>query len=205
MIHITDTYNIITEGKRLNINKDSNSISNKFTSRPKGVLIYDTYNNPFTPIKPKPRIDTSKVDLTEVFKRYREIYTKFNTSFLPFHFCCEMVGDRFVVFNTRPIDMKFPMTNLDVLELEETNNWDEITKLYFKENVFDISDAIHIAIIGDSSLDIYTKQIYEIIGRTCIMPFMRYFKLPEGIFQRTFPLNIGKKFNIKYIEKYIKR
>ena len=204
MININKTYDLITEGKRINSSKDAASISNKFTTKPQGVLIQDSYNNPFFPIQPRPRIDTSKFDLIEVYKRYREKHSKFESFFLPWHFCVEMVEDRYVVFNTRPIDMKFPIDS-NIAKKDYNENWDVITKLFFKENPFDISEAIHILIIGDSNLDIYTKRTYEIIGRTCIIPFIRYFKLPEGIFQRTFPLNLGRKFKIDNMTKFVRR
>jgi hypothetical protein len=74
-----------------------------------------------------------------------------------------------------------------------------------QDKIFDISEAIHICIIGDSNVDIYTKKIYELIGRTCIVPYVRYFKIPQGVFQRLFPLNIGRKFNIDYISKHTMR
>lgn len=204
MIGLNETYSIITEGDRLDISRDTASISNKIKIKPKGILISDSYNNPFFPIRPRPRIDTSKVNLIEVFKRYREKYSKFNSLLLPWHFCVEIVEDKYMVFNTRPIDLKFPITNIE-LKQQQHPEWDELTELFFKENIFDVSEAIHILIIGDSNLDIYTKHMYEIIGRTCIAPFIRYFRLPEGIFQRTFPLNIGRKFNMDLLTKFIKR
>ncbi len=193
-----DLVSVIYE--RIDPTKDVASIANKFTTKPKGIIITDSYNNPFFPIRPTPRIDTAKVNLIEVYRRYRENYAKFQGPFLPWHYCVEMIEDRYVVFNTRPIDMKFPITN------SYKKEWgDETTQLFMKNNIFDISEAIHILIIGDSNLDIYTLRTYEIIGRICILPFIRYFKLPEGIFQRTFPLNMGKRFKIDLITKFVHR
>jgi len=201
-----DTYRILNEAfpERLDITKDAASIANKFTTKPQGFLIQDTYNNPFLPVRPRPRVDTSKMDLIEVYKRVRENYGKFASIFLPWHYICEFVGNRYYIFNTRPIDVKFPLTNKQLSKLDDTE-WDDLTKLFFKEKIFDISEGIHICIIGDTSLDIYTKKTYEAIGRMCMAPFMRYFKLPRGLFQRTFPLNVGKKFNLDYLTKFVKR
>jgi len=209
MITLQETYNILLEKKqRIDSSRDRASISNKFTTKPLGIIISDSYNNPFFPIRPRPKIDTAKNDLLLIHRRFRELYGKFESLFLPWHFCVEMVEDRYVVFNTRPIDLRFPISSNEMIKRKKSDDdiqWDEVTKLFFKEKPFDISEAIHILIIGDSNLDIYTQKTYEIIGRTCIVPFIRYFRMPEGVFQRTFPLNVGRKFKINNISKFIRR
>ena len=206
LVNSEDTYKILHEAapERLDISKDVASIANKFTTKPQGFLIQDTYNNPFLPVRPRPRIDTSKMDIIEVYKRVRENYGKFSSIFLPWHYICEFVGNRYYIFNTRPIDIKYPLTRRNIDKLDSTG-WDDVTKLFLNERIFDPSEAIHICIIGDTNLDIYTKKTYETIGRMCIAPFIRYFKLPQGLFQRTFPLNIGKRFNLNYLTKFMKR
>jgi hypothetical protein len=157
-------------------------------------------------VRPRPRLDTSKMDLIELFKRVRENYGRFSMDFLPWHYVVEFIGNRYYVFNTRPVDLRYPLTNNEVEKFKERKkSWDGITKMFMQDKIFDISEAIHICVVGDSSADIYTKKIYEIIGRTCIVPFVRYFKIPQGVFQRLFPLNMGKKFNIDYIAKYTTR
>lgn len=208
LVKVDKTYELISEvsQERLDITRDAASISNKFTIKPQGFIIQDSYNNPFLPVRPRPRVDTSKMDLIELFKRVRENYGKFSMDFLPWHYVVEFIGDRYYVFNTRPIDLKYPLQNKEVERFKERKkSWDAITKMFMKDKIFDISEAIHICIIGDSNVDIYTKKIYEQIGRSCIVPFVRYFKLPQGIFQRLFPLNIGRKFNIDYISKHTMR
>jgi hypothetical protein len=208
MFNVEATHNLLQEltNERLDITKDAASISNKFTTRPQGFIIQDSYNNPFLPIRPRPRVDTSKMDLIHLFKRTRELYGKFSMSLLPWHYVVEFIGDRYYVFNTRPVDLRFPLTTNEVLKFEKRKeSWDEVTNLFMSDKIFDISEAIHICIIGDSNLDIYTKKIYELIGRSCIVPFVRYFKIPRGLFQRIFPLNIGSKFNIDYISKFTTR
>jgi hypothetical protein len=208
-VKLKNTYKILHEADsdiRLDITKDAASISNKFKIKPQGFILQDTYNNPFLPVRPRPRVDTSKMDLVEVFKRVRELYGRFSMSFLPWHYVCELVGDRYYVFNTRPIDLQFPMTTNDVLRFKERKKtWDNVTNIFMNDRVFDISEAIHICIIGDTNLDVYPKKIYEQIGRTCMVPFVRYFKLPEGLFQRTFPFNIGKRFNMNLLTKFVRR
>ncbi len=203
--NINESYQILNERERLQSSREMISVSNKIRNRPKGIIIQDSYNNPFLSIRPRPQLDTSKVDLIEIHKRYKELYSKFYSDFLPWHYCIELVEDRYTVFNTRPIDMKFPITNEEIKKRDDLLKWDDLTNIFFKENLFDISECIHVMIIGDSNIDIYTNRIYKIIGRVCISPFLRYFKLPEGIFQRTFPLNLGKKFKINILEKYVRR
>lgn len=208
LVKVDKTYELLSEAmqERLDSSRDAASISNKFTTKPQGFIIQDSYNNPFLPVRPRPRVDTSKMDIIELFKRVRENYGKFSMNFLPWHFVVEFITDRYYVFNTRPIDLKYPLTNKEVNRFKERKkDWDNITKMFMQDNIFDISEAIHVCVIGDSSIDIYTKKIYEVIGRSCIVPFVRYFKLPQGVFQRLFPLNIGRKFNIDYISKYTTR
>lgn len=207
-VNVEDTYKILNEvsEERLDITRDAASISNKFTMKPQGFLIQDSYNNPFLPVHPRPRLDTAKMDLIHLFKRVRENYGRFSMDFLPWHYIVEFIGNRYYVFNTRPIDLKYPLTTNEVLKFQKRKEtWDEITNLFMTDKIFDISEAIHICIIGDSNSDIYTKKIYELIGRSCIVPFVRYFKIPQGIFQRIFPLNMGKKFNVDYISKFTTR
>lgn len=208
LVNINKTYELLNEvsQERLDTSRDAASIANKFTTKPQGFLIQDSYNNPFLPVRPKPRVDTSKMDIIELFKRVREKYGRFSMDFLPWHYVVEFIGNRYYVFNTRPVDLRYPLTNVEVEKFEERKkSWDDITKMFMQDKIFDISEAIHICIIGDSDIDIYTKKIYEMIGRSCIVPFVRYFKIPQGIFQRLFPLNIGRKFNIDYISKYTTR
>ena len=188
-------------------NKDKSSIANYFTSRPKGIIIQDTYNNFAFPIRPLPKIDKKDFDTQIVFKRYRELYTAFGTSMLPWHYVIEMVGSKYYVLNTRPITMRYPMDNK---ELEARRNkievkWDSLTEKFFNDNLFDISEAIHIAIVGDSTLDVYPKQFYKCMGSFAMRPIYYYFKFPDTLYTRTFPLNVGSKFNADFLSKFVKR
>lgn len=195
---------IINELPKLDSTKDVASIDNKFTVKPKGIIITDSYNNPFLPIRPQPRIDTSKMNLFEVFRRYRELYSQFGVNLLPWHYVIEFIEYRYFIFNTRPIDMKFPLDNNTVKD-QRQDLWDNNVKSFITNNLFDISEMINILIIGDSNTDVYTKKFYELLGRICVAPFIRFFKLPEGIDQRTFFLNIGQKLNPNLITKFIRR
>jgi len=213
-INCEDTYDLLNNQiilqelakTRISNNKDKVSLSNKFINRPKGFILSDTYNHFVFPIQPKPTIDTSKFNLSEVFLRYRELYSKSKSIFLPWHFCCELIGTQYYVFNTRPLDMKFPLISKEALNWKKEYNieWNKVTKLFFKTKPFDIENAIHICIIGNTDLDIYTKTLYKIIGTTCILPFVRQFKLFGSLFQDVFPLNINdNKFKSEVLIRFM--
>jgi len=194
---------IITNLGRVSAAKDHPSISNKFKPWPRGILIEDSYNNPFFPIQPMPRIDSAKIDLILIYKRFRELYSQFEVILLPWHFVIEFIKDRYYVFNTRPIDMFFPVENQDVLNRQDL--WNDITKTFMKNYIFDIKDAIHILIVGDSNIDVYTRKFYEILGRACIVPFVRYFKIANIDYETIVPLNMGRKFNLDLTTKFVRR
>jgi len=212
LIDLNETYQFLSEGiniedisnlGRVEAAKDHPSISNKFKSRPRGIIIYDSYNNPFLPIHPVPRVDSAKIDLFLIYKRFRELYSQFDITLLPWHYVIEFIEDRYYVFNTRPLDMLFPLTNQDVLNRQDL--WDDTTKKFMKRYLFDISEAIHILIVGDSNIDIYTRKFYELLGRVCIVPFIRYFKIVPNDHETIVPLNMGKKFNLSLTTKFVRR
>ena len=215
LINYTQTLDILTEDVNnidvLHINnlgrvqaaKDHPSISNKFKPRPLGILIEDSYNNPFFPIRPMPRIDSAKIDLFLIYKRFRELYSQFAVTLLPWHFVIEFIEDRYFVFNTRPVDMFFPVSNQDVLNRQDL--WDDTTKTFMKNYIFDIKDALHILVVGDSSIDVYTRKFYELLGRICIVPYIRYFKIANIDYETIVPLNMGRKFNLDFATKFVRR
>jgi len=194
---------VVTNLGRVTAAKDHPSISNKFKPKPLGILIEDSYNNPFFPIRPMPRVDSAKIDLFLIYKRFRELYSQFEVTLLPWHFVIEFIEDRFYVFNTRPIDMFFPLSNQDVLNRQDL--WDDTTKTFIKNYMFDIKEALHILVVGDSNIDIYTKRFYELLGRVCIVPFIRYFKIANIDYETIVPLNMGRKFNLSLTTKFVKR
>lgn len=189
------TQQILTEERS---DVDISTINQKFTYYPKGIIIQDTYNNPMYPITPTPKIDTAKLDLKEVFTRFTELYGFRKGTFLPWHYCIEFFENSYYVFNTRPINIKYPLKNSD---FSNNTTLDPSTKKFIDANTFDVSDMLHVCVVGDTFSDTYTKQFYEVIGKCCIKPFVMYFKLP-GIFQRVNFFNIGKRFNINYLERF---
>ncbi len=206
IINTEETYKLLTEN-RVIISKDDTSLQNKFKTKAQGIIITDSYNNPFFPITPRPKIDTSKLDLLEVFRRYKELYGQMKSLYLPWHFCIELVQDRYVVFNTRPLDLKFPIDTNQALQNKKTLNieWDQITETFFRNKIYDIKEAIHICLVGNTNLDIYTTKVYKLIGETCIIPTLRQNKLPGGLYQRVFDMNLGIRFNMNSIKRFIRK
>lgn len=194
---------IINNLGRVEAAKDHPSISNKFKPRPVGIIIYDSYNNPFFPIRPLPRVDSAKIDLLLIYKRFRELYSQFKITLLPWHFVIEFIEDRYYVFNTRPVDMYFPMTNQEVLNRQDL--WNDTTKKFMERKLFDIRDALHILVVGDSNIDVYTRKFYELLGRICIVPYIRYFKIANIDYETIVPLNMGKKFKLSSMTKFVRR
>lgn len=186
------------------ISTDKPSKPNR-TLRPKGMIISDSYNNIIFPIK-YPRLDTSKFDLLNLNLTFKEQYGSFNLNFLPWHFIIEFIKTNYFVFNTRPIDQKFPLTTDDVntIILRNSIGIDDKTRQFLKYRPFDFQEAIHILIIGDSNMDVYTRQIYELLSYNCIGPILRQWGYSKNLWHKVWFLNIGKKFNIPVMEGYIK-
>jgi len=215
LISLENTYTLLTEDVdnintlivnnlgRVDASKDHPSISNKFKPRPLGILIEDSYNNPFFPIRPMPRVDSAKIDLILVYQRFRELYSQFDITLLPWHFVIEFINDRYYVFNTRPLDMFFPVNNQQVKNRQDL--WDDVTKTFIKNYNFDIKEALHILIVGDSNIDIYTRKFYELLGRVCIVPWVRYFKITPMDYETIIPLNMGRKFKLSLTTKFVRR
>ena len=74
-----------------------------------------------------------------------------------------------------------------------------------KNYIFDIKDALHILVVGDSSIDVYTRKFYELLGRICIVPYIRYFKIANIDYETIVPLNMGRKFNLDFATKFVRR
>lgn len=201
-----DVKNSIGSVSSLLIKGDDQSNTNKIFPRPKGVIISDTFNNPFFPIN-FPRIDTSKFNLPEVSSRFHEDYTGMKLDYLPWHFTVEFIRSQYYVFNTRPLDMKFPITTIDGQNIIDTNSvkLNNRTQNFFKTKPFNLNEAIHITIIGDSYKDVYIQRLYEILGRNCIGPILRYFKLSPSMWTKVWALNMGPKFKPSLLEHHLKR
>jgi len=188
------------------IASDAASAVNKIKGRPQGIIITDTFNHPVYPLS-HPKIDTSKFDLREVKKRFHEEHSSMKLDFLPWHFIIEYINNEYFVFNTRPIDMKFPLNTNEVEQVIQQNavKINDRTKTFLKQKPFDIDKAIHVGIVGNSYKDVYLLGLYEMLGRCCAGPFLSYFKLPNTMWSKTWALNCGSKFKTNLVEQYLKR
>lgn len=188
---------------KISSDKDTSNKINKIV-KPQGIIIQDTWNNFIFPIQPVPRIDTSKFDLPVVIKRFRELYFNFPSMFLPWHYTVEMVGDRYYIFQTRPIDTKFPMSNEEVLQSKHHFN-DDVTKKFFEDKIFQINNMIHICLIGDSTLDVYPEKLFRLIGRTCVSPMFRDMRITGSVTTSIIGLNLGDKFRLSNMIRFSRK
>lgn len=181
------------------------SSKNRFRMRPTGVCINDTVNNLIFPIS-YPPVDTGKLMLPKVVKQYIAKYQKQEVNdagILPWHFVVEFYDGTYTLYNTRPIDMVFPFTSKQV-RTKMGNLINIETDDFINDDSKDIQQYIHVLVIGNTSLDVYTRDIYEKIGRFVIGPISRKNKLPGLLNQTTFLLNIGHKFNGDILDQYIR-
>lgn len=187
---------------------DDKSINNKINTRPQGIIICDTVNNPIFPID-KPFLDSAKFDLPDIKDRYQAYYTTLDVDFLPWHYVAEIINGKYYFFQTRPIDMKFPINNIEFLDLLQHNRpylkLTSTTESFIKNQPFDILNAIHICIIGDTNLDVYIESLYEMIARVCAGPILRYFRLPTSVNLKVINFNLGNKFIFNKLDQYLKR
>jgi len=188
------------------IASDKVSAVNKIKTRPQGIIITDTFNHPIYPLS-HPKIDSSKFNLLEVKKRFQEEHSSMKLDFLPWHFIIEYINTSYFVFNTRPLDMKFPLSTNEVEQViaGQGIKINDRTIQFLKEKPFDFDKAIHIGIVGDSYKDVYLLGLYEMIGRCCAAPFLSYFKMPNTMWSKTWALNCGPKFKTSLVEQYLKR
>jgi len=98
---------------------DKQSISNTFMGfKAMGVCISDTYNHPVFPF-PIPIIDTAKADIKDIYFQFQTLYSSNELTLLPWHYLIELIGDRYVVYNTRPIDTKYPLNSKQILTISK--------------------------------------------------------------------------------------
>jgi len=148
--------------------------SMRFRGRPSRIVLMDTYNNPFFPI-PRPQLDKASFDLPVVFEQYRKIYGVPRARFLPWHYTVELVDDNYYVFQTRPLDLKFPLTWKEFRDFGDPDLLPKQAKQLFEREDFDTQ--IFIVVIGDSNYDVYPPKIYRVISEYILMPLRQQFKI----------------------------
>ena len=183
------------------------SVNNLFrNSRPQAIIIQDTYNNPFFPI-PNPRIDSSKPWLPKIINQFQLFYSKFKLFNLPWHFVFEIVEGQYTVYNTRPINRVFPLSNTEALLNIKTSKYKMIgdTEDILKHSSIDIRQCIHCCVIGDSTTDVYTMDLYRLIGERAISPFFKLNKQSGVLHKTILNFNLGSKFKFNLLTNFIKK
>jgi len=176
-------------------NSRLSSIS-RMRGKPQGFVIEDSINGiAFSTFRPI--LDTSKPLFSVLMKEFNARYGKVLDVF-PYHYVVEMgVDGDYVIYNTRPISQKFPAdlswynTRIKEDDLDVNNETMQFLKTRKDK---DVQEMIHILIIGDTNIDVYTRDIYVKIGAYIIAPLARMAMIPPS--SSLFPLNIGHKFNI---------
>ncbi|MEM4385289.1 MAG: hypothetical protein QXD03_01940 [Candidatus Anstonellales archaeon] len=190
---------IIEEGKHSSLlNLYDKRTSSAVIKHPRNIsiIIQDTYNNPFFPI-PRPRLDSSDFDTMYVYNYFRSYYSSFKLMMLPWHYLIEFCEFKYIAINTRPLDMRFPLESSYVIE--------NVSLTEDEKDIFskiDISDSIHICIVGDTNRDIYPSDFYKTIRNFCIVPIMRMFKVNKTRENLIYFLRIGKNINRKNIVRF---
>lgn len=178
--------------------------SNRFKTRPHGVIIEDTVNNALLPI-PLPILDNNKNNLPLIVKQFYAKYGKqnFNGS-LPWHFVLEFFDGGYKIHQTKPLDQAYPFNNKMAKKIIDLNNV-RLTKETdkFLKGTLDMRECIHILIIGDSHLDVYTKDIYKKIGEFIIGPLSRLNKF--SAISNIYQLNLGSKFKKDILQNYVRK
>lgn len=172
--------------------------ANRFKGRPTGIVIEDSFNNLAFPL-PFPVIDTNKQNLSLIIRQYLNLYNNDNfNKALPWHYVIEFSDRGYVIYNTRPMDLMYPYTTSEVLTLNKPILNDD-TK-HFLNSSRELQTMIHVLLIGDSTKDVYTKQLYQTINDFIIGPICRNIKVSPTIGTSIFPLNLGDRFinNILY-------
>lgn len=182
----------------------SSNFNNKeyFKSKPYGIIITDSYNNIAFPFD-EPKIDNGRrLSLPLIIKQYIAKYSKNNQmGLLPWHYVIEFYNRDYFIFNTRPINLRYPLNSEQVKTLNIKYIDDKVIDFLNRKNR-DVSQYIHIMIIGDSNTDVYTNVLYRKIAKIIIHPMYKLYKFSPKLNQGIFTLNIGKKFYSKLLGNY---
>jgi len=164
-------FSIITESSNIHPDLNRDKTTNYFVSyKPKSIVIYDTYNNPFFPYSDIV-FDKATFDLP----RYHDYLNKkigLNLEFLPFHYYIEYITNDYYIINTRPLLMK------PLIEQDKFKQYEE---------------SIHICILGDTNSDIYDKSLYKKL-HSLLKHLFIIFKWGNLNKTKIKFLNIGKNF-----------
>ena len=151
--------------------------ANIIRRRPDGIIIMDTYNNPFYPLK-SVKFDTVKNEFFIIREELQKDYgISVDRLFLPWHFHLELQGTELIIRNTRP--------------------------LTYKSLIPDYEDYISIMITGNTNDDIYNKKLYKTLAHTLLnsLKYQPSWRLKDDEITL---INIGPNFNIDLLSKELR-
>lgn len=150
---------------------------NIFQPKPKGFVIFDTFNNKFFPID-LVKIDKTEFDLKAYIQYFHKTYggSPESNLFMPFHFCVELVGKQYYPIQLRPI--------------------------YYKSKIPGFEDYISICIMGDSNVDVYPHTMYKVIAHTIMNSFHYIPGIKLDPSETTTYHNLGKQFKLDQLKKH---
>lgn len=166
------------EKSKINLSNEKkyNSI-NKFQTRPKGVIIMDTFNNPFMPLKDIVLDSASSIEMAKIREELLRRY-KLDGVFLPWHYTVELQKNMYILNNTRPLTYRSLLPQYE--------------------------DYIVICIAGNSEEDLYTKNLYiqiaEIVLNSLIQQPVYKLQIEEIIL-----LNLGNGFRKPQLKKLLRK
>jgi hypothetical protein len=197
---LNETYNNIlfeSASSALIQTSERSASSNYFSHlRPDHIIITDTFNHFLFPI-PYPEIDKNRLDLFDIYQYFQTKYAQRKLKYLPWHYTIELVQNKYVVYNTRPIDKIFPINNDTITDDIKT----KIDNINIDINT--IRNSIHIAIIGNTKKDVYTRNFYETLVELCIAPTLRLYKLNKSLSNSVTLINIGDRFKFNLLQHYV--
>ncbi len=147
-----------------------------FKRPPKGFIIFDSYNNEWFPLK-LVTVDKITFDLRILKDEFHRKYggSAMQEIFMPWHYTIEFVGKNYFAVNTRPIT--------------------------YKSLIPGYEDYISICVTGDSSIDVYSPEMYKVMAHTVMNPlhYITGWRLnPDG---KTNYHNLGSGFKTSQLEK----
>ena len=147
-----------------------------FKRKPKGFIIFDSYNNEWFPLK-MVTVDKTTFDLRILKDEFHRTYggSAAQDIFMPWHYNIELTGKNYYITSTRPIT--------------------------YKSLIPEYEDYISICITGNSDVDIYSPEFYKVMAHTAMNPlhYITGWRLnPES---NTVFHNLGSGFRESQLQK----
>lgn len=146
-----------------------------FKRRPKGIIIFDSFNNKFFPLK-LVKVDKVDFNLRIIKDEFHRTYGGSTSTdlFMPWHFTVELIGKQYFPVITRPI--------------------------MYKSLIPEYEDYISICVVGDSENDIYSPDFYKVISHLIInsLHYIPGWRLSQDDLEF---LDLGKGFKSNNIVK----